>query len=250
MFSDNENETGVGKIVRLTLNLMDNEIYWFDAGNDLIPKKIGSVKMDGTQARILVSTELGSIGSIRFHERSRRVYWSDVGRKKIESVSVDSVSDRMVVVSDAERPFAFTLWDLETDTLIYYADQIQEQLVAMSLKSGEKRILKSNTPIINQLRIYRKPVSQRSSACLNNNGGCHQICVPSGSTGRQCRCGNGLELQSDGSCRPFQKFILYSSSKLIRAIPLDPISDTEALPIISGNQIGKVSLNNIISSKV
>ena len=241
MFSDTANETGIGRIIHITINSLDGEIYWFDYGNDLIPKKIGSVKMDGSLAKILVKDEIGTVGSISFHQKSRRVYWSDVSRKKIESISIDSLSDRSVVVSDAEAPYAFALWDLESDTTLYYADHVQEQLIALSLKTGDKRVMKSNVANINQLKIYRPQISdtQRSSPCLINNGGCHQICVSSGA-GRQCRCGNGLELLDDGSCRPYQRFILYSSPMFMRALPLDSNFGDEAIPIIPGYQIGKV----------
>jgi len=100
-----------------------------------------------------------------------------------------------------------------------------------------------------QLKVYQKPSTAVNSACAINNGGCHQLCMPiSGSTvGQICRCSNGLQLQKmDGSCRPFQSFILFASDKYIRAVPLneqDQFNQLEALPVLSGNGIGKFDFN-------
>jgi hypothetical protein len=49
----------------------------------------------------------------------------------------------------------------------------------------------------------------------------------------------------DGSCRPYQSFILFASSRSIRAVPFVDVNEklvdspVEALPGLSGNQIGK-----------
>ena len=183
-----------------------------------------------------------------FFCRTKRLYWCDSGKKIIESVSTDNLSDRTTVTSDVEYPYAFTIWDVAEQSILYYTDQVQEQLVAFNLKTSEKRVLKSNVPNIMQLKLYqRPPLDLYNSACAVNNGGCHQICLPSsreGSNGRVCRCSNGLQLQFDGSCRPYKSFLLYSSVDYLRGTPLTQSNtDEEALPVLPGRNIGKIDFD-------
>lgn len=213
--------------------------------------------MDGSSARNIIQTDLNQPYALVYHASSGKIFWSDVGRKKIESATVHNPVDRAVVVSDAEYPAALTIWDAqistyETVSILYYHDQIEEVLVAFNLKTSEKRIIQSNLPDIAQLKIYQEPKlppTTQNNPCSVNNGGCHQICLPTTrdpTSTRTCRCSNGLQLQVlDGSCRPYQSFILFSTSNNIRAIPYvdanERISDSliEALPNLKGTNIGK-----------
>lgn len=258
IYSGSQDETGVGRPFMLTVNFIDFEIYWIDYGLEAVPIKIGACKMDGSSARVLVKNDLNTPYSIFFHVNTRRVYWSDVGRKKIESISVVNPTDRTVVVSDAEYPTAIAIWDktsadgLDTYSILYYSDQVEEVLVAFNLKTSEKRIMETNVPNLRQLKVYQSPrFLTDNNQCLINNGGCHQICLPSmraSTNGHICRCSNGLELQvSDGSCRPYRSFILYATDSNIRALPFVDVNELitgrmdniEALPILSGSNIRK-----------
>ncbi len=262
--SSTNDELGVGRPTRLALNLQEAELYWIDMGFDGVPRKIGAVKLDGSEPRIITKIDLNHPVSIFFHSLSRRVYFADQGRRKIESISIDNLNDRQVVVSDLEKPKSLTIWDYTqvsvegplTTSIMYYSDQVQETLTAFNLKTGEKRIIKNNVPDIMQIELYERPdtsLSGQGTGCLiNNNGGCHQVCLNSkkASNGRICRCSNGLELQlSDGSCRPYQNFILFSTFNTIRAVPYLPSNQLgiegqeriEALPILKSksNRLGK-----------
>lgn len=218
--------------------------------------------MDGSSPRNIIQNDLNRPYSLFYHANSGKIFWSDVGRKKIESASTNNPSDRSVIISDVEFPAAITIWDTmggsesfgaqETYSILYYSDQVQEILVAFNLKTSEKRIIKSNVADIAQLKLYQQPkFLSENNPCLVNNGRCHQICLSSSQSsanGYVCRCSNGLELQIlDGSCRPYQSFILYASTSNIRAIPFVDVNElitkridnVEALPILRGDNIGK-----------
>lgn len=211
--------------------------------------------MDGSLARSIVHTDLNQPYALIFHANSRKIFWSDVGRKKIESVSTNNPVDRQVIVNDAEFPAALAIWDTsvstyETSSILYYSDQVEEVLIAFNLKTSEKRIIKSNVADIMQIKIYQEPkLTGQSNPCLSNNGGCHQICLPStreSTNGRVCRCSNGLQLQVlDGSCRPYQSFVLFATTRSIRAVPFVDVNEkledslVEALPALNGYEIGK-----------
>jgi hypothetical protein len=89
-------------------------------------------------------------------------------------------------MSDVEYPYALAVWDtqLNGQSILYYSDQMQEQLVAFNLQTSEKRVVKGNVANIMQLKVYQtQRFGQMESApCLVNNGGCHQICIPSRGT--------------------------------------------------------------------
>jgi hypothetical protein len=164
-------------------------------------------------------------------------------------------------VSDADEPCSLTVWDIVTSaadgagtittSILYYTDHGQESLVALNLKTGEKRIIKSNVPYIMQLKLYQKAdLTGVTTPCMVNNGDCHHLCLPSkkSTSGRVCKCSSGLELQmNDGSCKPYQSFVLYATSSSIRALPLSmdgqvvggTDSGVEALPVQGGHDFGR-----------
>ncbi|CAF0941452.1 unnamed protein product, partial [Brachionus calyciflorus] len=97
IFTGSQNELGVGEPISITLNSMDSEIYWIDNGFDSVPRKIGAVKMDGSSSRIILKQDLINPLVLIYHQNGRRIYWSDSGRKKIESISISNSEDRQIV---------------------------------------------------------------------------------------------------------------------------------------------------------
>lgn len=256
LYSNSESELGVGYPIRLSVDAgVNNEVFWIDAGLGIVPKKIAGVRMDGTQARIIVKDDLNQPIALHYHRTSQELYWADCGKKTIESVSTQlktGTASRSTIISDVEYPFALTIWDTPTgdQSILYYTDQIQEQLVAFNLKTSEKRVLQSNVASIMQLKLYQmdsESSAQSAGPCLPNNGGCHQICIPSatGRNGRVCKCSNGLELQFDGSCVPYKSFLLFASGGDLRGIPFpaNPSNTDEALPVLGGRAISSVDFH-------
>ncbi len=114
IYSNSDNQLGVGYPIRLTVSTLESEIYWIDAGLGAVPKKIAAVRLDASEPRIIIKDDLNQPGSIFYHASSRRIFWTDLGKKTIESASVlvNSPLDRRTIVSDAEEPYALTIWDV------------------------------------------------------------------------------------------------------------------------------------------
>ena len=249
-------ETGVGYPLMFAINYIDSELYWIDEGDGQVPRKIGGINLDGSNPRNIIQNELNHLVSIYFHIRSRRIYWVDAGRNKIESSKTDG-TDRIVVLSNVEHPSAIAIWDTvdprsqESVSILYYSDVAFEQIIAYNLRTLEKRIIRNNVPDVVKLQIFQKPQLANFNPCLNNNGGCHHICLPSkqSGSGRICRCSNGLKLLSDGSCTLFKHFLIYSSSSAIGGIPFSdestfPGTDSvEAMETVTGRSIGKMDFD-------
>ena len=140
-----------------------------------MPKKIGSVKMDGSESRILVKNDLLSPTSLIYHAKSRKIYWTDMGRKKIESISLDDLANsRTQLVSDVEQPIGLAIWDTQVSSgidqqdttptsILYYADQVQECLVAFNLRTNEKNNIEN---FMSYLKWSREPAGPSHSSAL------------------------------------------------------------------------------------
>ena len=203
-----------------------------------MPKKIGGVKMDGSESRILVKTDLLTPLNMFYHAKTRKLYWTDSGRHKIECVSVDDAENsRVQILADGlDSPTGLAIWDAVSGadqesavSILYYADQVQEVLMALNLKTGEKNVIRNNVPFIEQIKLFQRPQFTQDSGvvtnpCLTNNGGCQQICLPSrkASSGRVCRCSNGLQLQpqDNNTCKPYKSFVFVGTATSMRALPL------------------------------
>ena len=256
LLQGSNSETGVGYPLMMAINYIDSELYWIDEGYEKVPRKIGAINLDGSNSRNIIQNDLNELVAIHFHLRTKRIYWVDAGRDKIESVKTDG-TDRLVAISNVGHPTAIAIWDTvdprsqESVSILYYSDVAYETIVAYNLRTQESHIIRNNVPDVGKLQIFQKPQLGTNNPCLVNNGGCHHICLPSkqSGSGRICRCSNGLKLLSDGSCTLFKHFLIYSSSSAIGGVPFSdestfPGTDAvDAMETVTGNNIGKMDFD-------
>lgn len=236
----NNQDTGVGFPVRLAVNYDDYEIYWIDDGYEQVPKKIGSVKMDGSSPRIIVKNDLNRLEAIYYHSKGKRIYWADSGRNLIESILVNG-EDRLTVVNNIEHVTSLTIWDTEASSILYYSDEALEQIVAYSLQNMEKRIFTSNLQSLVQLKLFSLKNNLLDNPCLINNGGCHDICALVKIGVKKCFCSEGFELNSDGlSCKLYDSVVFFSSKTTISGLGPDGLT---RFPSFTGNNIGKIDIS-------
>ena len=91
-----------GRVNGLTIDFSDNRLYWTEVNN----KSIGSIRLDGSDARNVVTGNLLEPSSVTQFEDF--IYWSDWKAHRIERANKNSGDERMVVLDDI-RPYVTDL---------------------------------------------------------------------------------------------------------------------------------------------
>lgn len=80
--------------IGLDKDCVEGRIYY----GDLSSRRIMSAKYDGSDARPFITDDVKDVEGIAIDHVSRRIYWTDSGKRTIEVASLESPSLRTVVV--------------------------------------------------------------------------------------------------------------------------------------------------------
>ena len=177
--------------------LLNREVFWTDWGN---PSKIEKASMDGTNRQVIHSTGLVWPNDITLDYPARRAYWVDAFLDRIEYSNYDGTG-RMTLISDLDHPFSLTV----AGNLVFWTDWSDD-----SVRVAHKTLNQGVGVLRDFLRdrpygiVSVTPDRQAAMANPCDSDVCSHICLlsSSNSSGYQCLCPRGFELQSDGvQCR-------------------------------------------------
>lgn len=80
--------------IGLDKDCVEGRIYY----GDLLNRRIMSAKYDGTDARPFITDDIKEVEGIAIDHVSRRIYWTDSGKRTIEVASLENPAIRTVVV--------------------------------------------------------------------------------------------------------------------------------------------------------
>lgn len=80
--------------IGLDKDCVEGRIYY----GDLLSRRIMSAKYDGSDARPFITEDVREVEGIAVDHISRRIYWTDSGKRTIEVASLENPSLRTVIV--------------------------------------------------------------------------------------------------------------------------------------------------------
>uniref|UniRef100_UPI00358E1ABB prolow-density lipoprotein receptor-related protein 1 isoform X2 n=1 Tax=Myxine glutinosa TaxID=7769 RepID=UPI00358E1ABB len=214
----------------LAVHPTSGNLYWIDGDT------INMAHLDGSGKTVMHVEQKGPVGlSLDYAEG--KLYWISAGNGTINRCNLDGSGLEIIetMKSRLTKPSALAIMDDK----LWWADQASEQVGTCNKKDGgNAEVLRNRTAIVTHMRIFDRDVQTGTNKCSVNNGGCAQLCLPSGPASRTCHCTAGYHLQPDErTCKGIGTFLLYSVHEGIRGIRLDPTDKTEALVPISGTSL-------------
>ncbi|XP_019628305.1 PREDICTED: uncharacterized protein LOC109472881 isoform X1 [Branchiostoma belcheri] len=178
----------------LAVDPINGYLFLGDWGDDA---KIERITLDGKVREVLVSSGLKYPNGIALDIRQRRLYWTDAGLKRIESITIHGKDRKLLVEEEfAPHPFGITV----SEDRIFWTDWRLNSVISAEKDTGRNpTVVYESVGNMYNIKLVDKHRQPGTSPCGINNGGCSHFCLntPAGHT---CACPDNLQL--DGStCR-------------------------------------------------
>lgn len=236
---------GVARPKAIVLDPSNGRIFWLDEGGYGVSKKLAKANMDGSNSTIIYDKfRDDDLESLAIDLVERRLYYSTLGSSgngAIYSIDTNGNFEPKLVISNWQvgRPLGLSVYS----NRLYYLDPIHEKIVKINLNENDGQDLASrtinleeNSPNLSNMKLFGKRSKQGvGHPCMQSNGGCSHICVPSDSMTRKCICGAGSKLiqGSDTDCTTYKSFAIVASLNRMQGFSLD--DHAEAMQPLAGN---------------
>uniref|UniRef100_T1KEV8 EGF-like domain-containing protein n=1 Tax=Tetranychus urticae TaxID=32264 RepID=T1KEV8_TETUR len=181
--------------------------------------KIEKAGMDGLERKVILSHNLTWPHGMTLDLYERRLYWSDIGSKTIESSDYDGKYRFTLISGHVKNPFGLTIYD----RYLYWTDWELKTIQKTDKMRGEdSKVLLKGLDNLMDIQVFHSHRPNRSSPCTGSP--CQQLCLLSPTVpGFKCACSTGLALGSDKkSCAPdMVKFLVIATRTSLRRVSLD-----------------------------
>ncbi|KAL5005791.1 hypothetical protein ScPMuIL_016949 [Solemya velum] len=226
----------------IAVNPLTGYIYW--SATDVDGAKIYEAHMDGQNAKVLLSN-LTNPASLALDVVDNILYFVDRAKKEILNCDLNQspVSCNHSMGGKSEQKIKNHIPNPHSVAICNHSIYIahDESISVLNMNTGEWRDLRSNTLQVMAMQVYDKDGrSSGRNQCSEKNGGCSQLCLPSGSSERVCKCTAGYSLSRDNTtCDSITTFLLYSVGSEIRGTSFEEVELKEALAPISKIALAK-----------
>ncbi|KAI8503921.1 hypothetical protein Bbelb_179890 [Branchiostoma belcheri] len=181
-------------------------VFWASQGYPGIGSKIERTSMTGQDRTSLAHRGLVDPRGLAIDYVDDRLYWADCVTGKIESVTLEG-GDRTVLLS---LPGTSIKGLAMYQDYLYYTDWAGRKVHCVEKSNGREVFAVTAGTSANPvgITVYNStdqiaPANRVS--CIQGNHNCTHLCLTT-STGYQCACADGYELQQDNrTCRPVEK---------------------------------------------
>ena len=218
--------TGMIKPNSLVVFPQEGLIFWSDVGN-ATNHAIFRSKMDGTDVKTLING-LNMPASLKLDTKLKQLYWVNRGNNSVMSCDTEGLSCGLINNSQITKPLSLTLL---SSGILYVANN--DAIIRINTTGDNYQLLRDKTPEIEAMQIYDTNARQGSNNCSKNNGGCLQLCLPTGIGSHVCKCTVGFKLVEKTQCTGIESFLMYATETEIHGIQFDINQTDEALPLIS-----------------
>lgn len=215
ILANDGNKTSVANPRSICLDPFDGKVYWTDNGGAGVPEKIGKVNMDGSNPLVLID-DVDRLDALTIDIEKKKLYFSTRYPAMVIGMDVDGNNRHSVLSQENDIAWPKALGVL--NSRLYYLDPQYEKLVRVDLPDGNNpKVILENEPDLKTFTIYKKR-QVVDHPCLQNNGGCEQICLPAEGRARTCACSIGYKKENEIGCVPYKTFAVVTQLDMTRGM--------------------------------
>ncbi|KAF7989294.1 hypothetical protein HCN44_007968 [Aphidius gifuensis] len=229
IIANDGNKTSVSRPKSMCLDPLDGYIFWIDEGGNGVNEKIGRINMNGENSLILVD-DTNRLEAITIDIPTKTVYYSSQNPSFVKSMSSDGQNKRTILtrINNIALPKSLAVHESK----LYYLDPLYDKIERVDLPYGSNPVIMiDNESTLKTLVIYKKRAIG-SHPCLENNGGCEQLCLPSIGGSRVCACSMEYKMINNTKCEPYKTFAVVTQLDVARGYSLT--DSKEAMIPITG----------------
>lgn len=155
---------------------------WSDAS------RIERCVLDASDRRVIVDNDLGYPTGLAVDFHTRKLYWADAIRDRIEVSDLDG--KKRTQLMHAEHPFGFTM----TEHHFYYTDWYNKSVIRTARHSNgnSEEVVRNLRGALEIRAVNAERQPKYFNPCSNHNGGCSFLCLYIGGTKYVCECPNNI----------------------------------------------------------
>ncbi|CAH1782417.1 unnamed protein product [Owenia fusiformis] len=184
-------KTGLDIPAAIVVHPSKGMLFWSDIGSN---PKIERATLSGENRTLLVQKELTFPTGLSLDFDKNRLYWSDGGQGRIESVDLNGGDRRVVYERQGANYFGVAV----TQDYIFATERNEKQLKVIN-KNTSLNELNFNLPELPNSVIVYDNISQDVTTSLCSNSSCDHFCVMTPEGESQCLCSDGFILMDDGT---------------------------------------------------
>lgn len=234
----------------IVINPLKGYIAWSDVGS---VSKIETAQLDGTNRRIVVNVNLFHIDDLAIDYVDDYIYWVESTLGQIERIKQDGSGRQVVYSANTNQASQSHLVSIALyKEYLYFTDSAQHHgsiIRCNKYNTSDKSVIQQSLGDgIRDITVFTKqpmPLAEENP-CVENNGGCQDLCLFIGQKGKKrCICSHG-KLKSDGlTCEPYDTFIVYSKFSQIDSLHIkedESFNNSPYQPISIENRSNIISL--------
>lgn len=215
----------------IVVNPLKGYIVWSDIGSS---PKIETALLDGSNRRILVSSNLTHIDDLAIDYVDDYIYWVDSTLPLIERIRQNGTGRQVIYsISTNFGPYNHMISIAIYKNYLFIADSGQHSSKLIRCDKNtclDRKVIQQHLGDgIRDIAVFaEQPMpSPEENPCVENNGGCQDLCIFKGKKGKKrCICSHGKLMDDGVTCMPYDTFILYS--KLLQIESLNIKDDNES----------------------
>ncbi|XP_038606813.1 low-density lipoprotein receptor-related protein 1B [Tachyglossus aculeatus] len=201
-------------------------LFWSEWGQT---PKIGKARLDGSEKVVLASSGMAWPNGISVDYQENKLYWCDARTDKIERLDLERGGEREVVLSGSHVDlFSVAVFG----AYIYWSDRAHAN---GSIRRGHKGdatdavTMRTGLGVnLKEVKVFNRAREKGTNICMEDNGGCQQLCLYRGGGQRACACAHG-DLAADGAtCLRPDGYLLYSGRTVLKSIHLSDENNLNA----------------------
>ncbi|CAK8674679.1 unnamed protein product [Clavelina lepadiformis] len=217
----------------LAVNPIKRYLYWSDYGQT---PKIERALLDGSNRTVIASSGIVHPNGLTIDYSTHELFWADDKTSTIEKMSWDG-SSRVIIRQG--RNYPAPLGVAVYKDYIFWVDSKRNSLLRASKDPSNSEnpvVYRDGLANLNAVAVYDQsvhPDDPGTNPCLQNNGGCEQLCFAMPDDSKVCDCSYG-KLGSDGtSCKTASDYIIYSTQQTAESVHIDPDDHSQVFEPVS-----------------